>query len=687
MSILDIAKRLKIPDMDRLVKPYLENTISLRRIYLIFGLIIAVLLVRHYSRNPVILNEAISVLPFLGLTLGISIVWAYLIRYTRLKDNPWTNAIGSALDFIGIMLLMSHAWNLMLILVPFMMFSVISAGARYDDKYFYIAITISVLVVYFGAPSGYWQTRPVFLVFGVFLLIGLPLAMHKLIKTLRVISEYAVAANETQMRFLNTVSHELRTPLNSVIAGSTLLYDAPLSKEQRMVVGLIEDNGKNLLDMVNNILDHAALSNHAVPIKMTAFKVSELLDDVQKACALMAIEKGVDVKFALKDDGDVVFSDRGRVYLILNNLVNNAIKYSHDDSVVHVTAKRIDKENVQFIIADNGIGISDDDKKVIFDMFKRVGNVGSIQGSGLGLNLVKLNNDTLNGVISVTDNAPKGTVFSWTVPMREGTEARKAVTLSVEELYEHHRSKVASLNCLIIDDNLSNCLLLKELLRQAGHRSEYVLTGEAGLEKIAETKPDLVVLDINLGSMSGWDVLNSMEAWHLNEHTKVIISSAAVSETNSARAAKSGAIAFLGKPINVYELIGLIERNFAPEGSAIKPIFDSAQSPLSVIRNSADRVLYREYVEGLKADLQSELDFFKKMDFYNLADIASHLHFLKNTLNNLDMFLASDELNVLSDRVLRGELLNASDSERILALMKEGLQRCKTLLTEANAMS
>lgn len=660
MSILRVAERLKNADMDKLVYPYLETTISLRRIYLILMLFVAVFVVERFSHNPVILREARSVLPALFCTLVLAVCWAIVIRKTKLSASAYKNTIGTIFDFLGIFILMSLAWNLMLLLIPVLIFNVINTGTRYAQKYFYLAIFCSLMILFLGAPWGYWASRPLFVVLALFLMIGLPLSIQRLVTTLQIISEIAISASEAQARFMNTVSHELRTPLNSVITGSTLLYDAPFNDNQRTILKLIEDNGRYLLAQVNEILDHAAMHQPGGRVHLRMFRMSELLRETKAYAGVQALSKDIEIITINHLECDMVICDRTMVANVMNNLVGNAVKYSDPSSQIKITVSRLDEDTVKMCVLDNGVGIPDAQKESVFELFYRTGD-RIADGFGFGLNLVKICSELLGARIRILDNTPKGTIFEWTVPMKGSISSDLDSPIkSLAKAIDEHKQFMPSINCLIVDDNISNCIVLSELLHKCGHTSVSLHEGHMVYNELTKDTYNLIILDINLGLMNGWDVLRNIHDMGLEPEPKVIISSAAVGHQNHALANSNGAQAYLSKPIDPFGLISLIEHLFL-ENSSIALDPDATGSPLKMMRDINDSDLLSMYLVHNLDDLLKCRTFFNNANRYELIEYASYLHFLKNVMNNLDLFKHAESCEKLYRQVKSGEI--ASDEE------------------------
>lgn len=674
MSILSVAKRLKNHNMDALVKPYLETTVSKRRVLLVSALILYVLFIEKASKSPVLLNEAKSVLPVLVGLLVLSIVWAALIRKTALKDNYFINGVGSLMDFIGIWSLLSFAWNIMLIMVPVIIGVVITTGARYSPKYFYTAIGLSIAVVLGGAPHHYWYSRPVFAVLAVALLVALPLTVFKLLQTLRIISEIAIKSSESQARFINTVSHELRTPLNSVITGSVLLYDATLNDTEISIVKLIEANGRYLLTQVNQILEHAITSQNDVLI-IDDFELSKVLNEVEAYVGVNALDKNISLVFVSELENDIVRGDRQIVCNVLNNLVGNAVKYSDWDTVVSLSVSRTSPKQIKIVVADQGCGIPDDKKPFIFDLFYRIGDKQIESGFGFGLNLVKTCSDKLGATITVCDNVPKGTVFEWLVPLEVSFASIKSEKFTlIDTLIIEHKKTLKSLGCLIVDDNSSNCLVLRELLIKFGHTVTVVNNGEDVPDVLLSLGIDLIILDINLGSMSGWDVLDKMKLMTLTKKPKVIISSAAVLLEGNSEAMLNGADASLSKPIDPRKLIALIEEIFEPSMMLKhKPATpNDLQLPLAMIKSMSDEITLNEYLACNRDDLNQSHEFFVHDEDFAASDFCYQVHFLKNVMNSLDMMNESYLCQGLHNQVRNGGVVSKDDLRSIRKMISDG---------------
>jgi signal transduction histidine kinase len=233
--------------------------------------------------------------------------------------------------------------------------------------------------------------------------------------------------------FLATMSHELRTPLNSILGFSEVLAGIEsMDDRQKRYVQNIQKSGKTLLEMINDILDLAKIESGKMEIRLTEFRVQQIIAAQADMARPLAERKNIDLDVEHEPDLPVMRQDQGRVQQILNNLLSNAIKFTPEGGRVTITAGRDADDTLVLRVIDTGVGIAEEDQQVIFEKFRQgrmsvpTGDVMTREysGSGLGLSIVKELCKLLGGQVSVASELGKGSTFMVRVPWTLSDPAR-----------------------------------------------------------------------------------------------------------------------------------------------------------------------------------------------------------------------------------------------------------------------
>ncbi len=223
--------------------------------------------------------------------------------------------------------------------------------------------------------------------------------------------------NELKTKFLSLVSHEFKTPLSSILTSSMLLGKYKLSEQQTKRdrhIKIISDKVHYLNNILNDFLSVEKLEKGKVNYKLSTFKVSKVVNEVVYN-ANMLLKDGQQINYPEDIDGFSLYQDEKIVELALSNLVNNAIKYSSENTIIDILITQ-DTTTTSFTIKDNGIGIPEKEQKNIFNRYFRAENALLVQGTGIGLNIVKSHLENLNGSISFESTENKGSTFTINIP-------------------------------------------------------------------------------------------------------------------------------------------------------------------------------------------------------------------------------------------------------------------------------
>lgn len=369
-------------------------------------------------------------------------------------------------------------------------------------------------------------------------------------------AEQAASAKST---FLANMSHEIRTPMNSIIGFSELLQDTPLPEEQRMYVSTINQSAKSLLPLLNDILDSAKLEKGMLELEMVDFSMREFVDSLISSMWFQARKKGLDLRLSL--DPQVSCYYRGaehRIRQVLTNLLGNAIKFTEKGHVslhVHPTADG----QIQFDIADNGIGIDADRLDVIFEPFTQADASMSRRfgGTGLGTTISKQLVELMGGRITADSTLGKGSCFSVILPLTSSIETLQTQSLATE------RSDLPPLRILAADDIEQNRKLLSIMLAKLGHHVTLAKNGEEVLEHWQQHAFDIVLMDVQMPVMDGLTAsqrIRELEQSSDMPRTPIIALTASVLEQDRLAAQQAGMDGFASKPIELPLLLAEIER-------------------------------------------------------------------------------------------------------------------------------
>jgi PAS domain S-box-containing protein len=387
-------------------------------------------------------------------------------------------------------------------------------------------------------------------------------------ETARLAKLEAERANRAKSEFLSRMSHDLRTPLNAVLGFAQVLEMDPLPPEQTDSVRQILKGGRHLLELINEVLDIARIESGHLSLSPEPVDVADIVQQSAELVRPLASVRGIAVGTELDElTGCHVRADRQRVKQILLNLLGNAVKYNREGGTVTIACARAGEGRVRMSVTDTGAGIPAEKLALLFHPFERLGaEQSAIEGTGLGLAVSKGLADAMGGRIGVASEVDRGTTFWLELP--ETMPADVAVAPEEPAARESSRGD-ASGTILYIEDNRSNVRLLERLLGK--RRAVTLLTagrGDEGLEQARRTRPHLILLDLHLPDMSGEEVLRQLWSDPQTRALPVAVLSADATPAQRQRLLASGAVAYLTKPLDITQLLRLIDERLASRGPA-----------------------------------------------------------------------------------------------------------------------
>ena len=385
----------------------------------------------------------------------------------------------------------------------------------------------------------------------------------------KLMAKEALAASTAKSQFLANMSHEIRTPMNAIIGFSDLLADEELSDDQKEYAEIIRNSGQALLHLITDILDFSRIEAGKLTIDAIDCPLQQLIKEVEQSMHLEARRKDLEFKvFAAPDLPNVIHTDPARLRQCLNNLLNNAIKFTKKGHVFLKLSSEVANADtyIRFDVEDTGVGIPPDRLEAVFELFTQADGSTSRRfgGTGLGLAITKQLAHLMDGKISVTSDLGKGSVFSLVIPANThktqspAIESRNPSQNPAENLTYADQPGVSG-TVLVAEDDPGSQALIKTLLQKHGLNVTIAQNGKEAVEEALARSFDMIFMDMQMPVINGYEATRILRERGLS--TPIIAITANAMEHDGERCKQAGCTDYIPKPIDRNRLADAIENH------------------------------------------------------------------------------------------------------------------------------
>lgn len=455
----------------------------------------------------------------------------------------------------------------------------------------------------------------------------------------KLISDKGAAEQAMKSRedFLSTMSHEIRTPLNAVLGMTHLMLQKEPREDQKKLLYTLRFAGENLTALINDILDYSKIEAGRLELNWKDFNLKEFIHGIKLTYKNLANEKGLLFRLLLEEElPEFVNGDVNRLGQILNNLLNNAIKFTEKGQIV-VSVYAEEEQEEQYIllfeVSDTGIGIPEDKQEVIFDPYQQASSriAASFGGTGLGLSIVRNLVNLQKGELSLQSKEGEGSTFKVKLPFGKPESPEHNNENKSNNFISDYQS-LEGLKVLYVEDVIPNQLLMEGLCDNWKIDLDTALNGLEALEKVRKDQYDLILMDIQMPQKDGYETaleIRSLKDPHY-ENIPIIALSASVSEKTQRRIHESGMNDYLPKPINpknLHEKLSKFLKSVPKHATITQPSGEETDKTYTIVylTDTPDfSQLHALYLED-EAGYTRILEQIRKLTFESIASIVDSI--------------------------------------------------------------
>ena len=384
--------------------------------------------------------------------------------------------------------------------------------------------------------------------------------------------------------FLAMMSHELRTPLNAILGLTDILrqgIQGPLNMRQQRSVQMLEDSGRHLLDLINDILDLAKIEAGKIELNKSWISIKAVSDSSLQFVKQAATRKKIEISLDIDPAVNVVRADGRRLKQILVNLLSNAVKFTPENGQIGLEISGdVRAHRLNFTVWDTGIGIPSDAVDRLFQPFTQVDSslTRKHEGTGLGLSLVYRLTEMHGGTVNVESDSGRGSRFSVTLPWdhKKDVSAVRTEWSTVQSSQWREKAGTAinfrgqTIRILLAEDNEDNIEVMREYLQFNKYEVTVARTGTEVLARAAESPPHLILMDIHLPELDGLEAIRRLRTNQKFTEIPIIALTALAMPGDRETCLEAGADAYLSKPIKLQKLVEMIEERLLSKSDQLK---------------------------------------------------------------------------------------------------------------------
>ena len=470
--------------------------------------------------------------------------------------------------------------------------------------------------------------------------------------------EEAEEATRAKTDFLSTMSHEIRTPMNAVVGMAHLLMEENPREDQQESIKTLKFSADLLLSLINDILDFSKIEAGKIELESIDFNLKDLLQGIKAAQGIKATEKRVRLKLRWDDDvPEIIVGDAVRLGQIINNLVNNAVKFTEEGQIkieVELIEEKNDRLVIGFSIQDSGIGISPQQMEVIFDEFSQANShtTRKYGGTGLGLAITRKLLELQNSEIKVVSKLGEGSEFSFELAFKKSTKKQVNERFALSHTNESYLGSLNGLRVLMVEDNPVNQYVAVRFMKKWQVTLEIANHGREALKMFQDKTYDVVLMDLQMPVVDGYQATKNIRTWekqHGRNPVPIIALTASASRTIKDKVNSLGMNDFLPKPFDPKELFARLQyhssvnhepTNYGKRTILQETVYSQTEKPKSL---SLRQDVFEFLTDG---DPAEQMNLIKKLsslviqliqdaeDFYQTLDqkkLAADLHRVKST--------------------------------------------------------
>ncbi|MDQ7778828.1 MAG: PAS domain S-box protein [Planctomycetota bacterium] len=424
---------------------------------------------------------------------------------------------------------------------------------------------------------------------------------------LRKAKEAADAANRAKSVFLANMSHEIRTPMNAILGFSQLmLRDPELRPDQKQRLDAINRSGEHLLALINDILEMSKIEAGRTTFNPHTFDLHALIGDMEMMFRVRTEAKKLKLTVERAPQlPHYVVTDENKLRQVFINLLGNAVKFTDHGGVVLRVGARSDEMKGLCLVAeveDTGPGIPKEEMGRLFKYFEQTSRgARSEGGTGLGLAISREFVRLMGGDISISSEVGKGSVFRFEISVKEGIATETAAQAPPRRVMKLQPGQ-QTFRILVVDDREENRKLLTEMLRAVGFQTDEAVDGREGVDKFKSWKPHMILMDIRMPVMDGYEATRIIKATPAGRKTPVVAVSASAFEEDRQKVTGCGTDGFLGKPYREHELFDMIAKHLD-----VKYVYSGEEKPGAAQKKAARIELTTESLKVLPKGMVKQM--------------------------------------------------------------------------------